>query len=103
MQFTRRFRAAHGCNPIEHLTQIRLEKARKLLVESSRTLDEIAAWSGLVWLAITAGRAGRDGDGLAWLWLALASLGAVVVLAAAFVVGGQLVRGESRPRGGKHR
>lgn len=46
VQFTRRFRAAHGCNPIEHLTQIRLEKARKLLVESSRTLDEIASECG---------------------------------------------------------
>ncbi len=46
VQFTRRFRAAHGCNPIELLTQIRLEMARKLLVESSRTLDEIAAQCG---------------------------------------------------------
>lgn len=46
VQFTRRFRAAHGYNPIELLTQIRLEKARKLLVESSRTLDEIAGECG---------------------------------------------------------
>ncbi len=46
VQFTRRFRAAHGCNPIEFLTQIRLEKARKLLVESSRTVEEIATECG---------------------------------------------------------
>ena len=63
----------------------------------------VAAWGGLVWLAIEAGRAAVDGDALAWLWLALAALGAVVALASAFVVATQLVRREQRPRGGKHR
>ncbi len=42
VQLTRRFRAAHGCNPIEYLTRIRLENAQKMLVETPATLDEIA-------------------------------------------------------------
>ena len=74
-----------------------------MTVRALALLALVAAWIGLVWLAIEAGRSGRDGNGLAWLWLALASLGAVAVLAAAFTVGAQLVRGEQRPRGGKHR
>ena len=63
----------------------------------------VAAWIGLVLLAIEAGRSGRDGNDLAWLWLALASIGAVATLAAAFVVGAGLFRREQRPQGGKHR
>lgn len=42
VQFTRRFHAAHGCNPIAFLTQIRLEMAQRLLIETSLSLDEIA-------------------------------------------------------------
>ena len=42
VQFTRRFRAAWGENPIEFLTRIRLENAQKMLIETSATLDEIA-------------------------------------------------------------
>ena len=61
----------------------------------------LAAWAGLVLGAILAGRDARDGNGLAWVWVGLAALGAVVVLAAALVAGSRLVRGEARPRG-KH-
>lgn len=46
VQFTRRFRAAHGRNPIEFLTQVRLENAQKLLIETQLPLDEIAAQCG---------------------------------------------------------
>ena len=54
VQFTRRFRAAHGCNPIEFLTQIRLEMAQRLLIETSLSLDEIAfrcGWSSGTYLS----------------------------------------------------
>jgi len=54
VQFTRRFRAAHGCNPIEFLTQIRLEMAQRLLIETSLSLDEIAfrcGWSSGAYLS----------------------------------------------------
>lgn len=54
VQFTRRFRAAHGKNPIEYLTQIRLENAQRLLIETSLPLDEIAfrcGWSSGAYFA----------------------------------------------------
>ncbi len=46
VQFTRRFRKAHGVTPIEYLTQLRLETALRLLIESDATLDEIAKHCG---------------------------------------------------------
>jgi AraC-like DNA-binding protein len=42
VQFTRRFRVAYGRNPIEFLTQIRLERAQKMLIETDAALDDIA-------------------------------------------------------------
>ena len=44
--FTRRFRSAHNCTPIEFLTRERLEIARHLLLETSLSLDEIALRCG---------------------------------------------------------
>ena len=44
--FTRRFRAAHGVNPIAYLTAARLENAQRLLIETTLSLDEIAARCG---------------------------------------------------------
>jgi AraC-like DNA-binding protein len=46
VQFTRRFRAAHGRNPIEFLTQVRLRNAQKMLIETQLPLDEIAVHCG---------------------------------------------------------
>lgn len=46
VQFTRRFRKAHGVTPIVFLTQIRLEYARNMLLITDRTLDEIAEHCG---------------------------------------------------------
>ena len=54
VQFTRRFRGVFGCNPIEFATQIRLENAQKMLVETDWTIDEIAArcgWASGAYLA----------------------------------------------------
>jgi AraC-like DNA-binding protein len=54
VQFTRRFYAAHGCNPIEFLTQARLEMAQRLLIETTLPLDEIAfrcGWSSGAYLS----------------------------------------------------
>jgi len=76
---------------------------RPLLVRLLGLLVLLAAWVGLVIVAIDAARSARDGDDLAWLWVALAGLGAVVALAWALVVGRALVRGEKLLRGGKHR
>lgn len=46
VQFTRRFRRAHGATPIEYLTKARLEIARCLLIETDASLDEIAERCG---------------------------------------------------------
>ncbi|TCM89760.1 AraC-like DNA-binding protein [Paenibacillus sp. BK033] len=46
VQLTRRFRAAFGITPIEYVTQARMEKACKLLEETSLTLDQIAPVCG---------------------------------------------------------
>ena len=54
VQFTRRFRAAFGQNPIEFLTEIRLANAQQFLIETSWTLDAIAArcgWASGAYLA----------------------------------------------------
>ena len=54
VQFTRRFRKAHGATPIEYLTRLRLENARRLLIETDATLDEIAercGWSSGYYLS----------------------------------------------------
>ncbi|XEC93277.1 helix-turn-helix domain-containing protein [Paenibacillus tarimensis] len=46
VQFTRRFQAAHGQTPIDYLTEIRLHRARELLLETDLTLDHIAERCG---------------------------------------------------------
>ena len=40
----------------------------------------LAAWAGLVWLAVDSGRSARGGDSGQWVVLAAASVGAVVCL-----------------------
>jgi AraC-like DNA-binding protein len=54
VQFTRRFRAAFGHNPIEFLTQVRIENAQRMLIETDEPLDEIArrcGWSSGAYLS----------------------------------------------------
>lgn len=46
VQFTRRFRGAHGVTPIEYLTKVRLEHARTRLIMTEETLDCIAGQCG---------------------------------------------------------
>lgn len=46
VQFSRRFRKMYGVNPSEYLSELRLDKARVLLLENRLTLDEIAAQCG---------------------------------------------------------
>lgn len=46
VQFTRRYRAAFGITPSEHVTGLRLQKASSLLTGTSLTLDNIAGQCG---------------------------------------------------------
>ncbi|MNI69635.1 Xylose operon regulatory protein [compost metagenome] len=45
-QLTRRFQASYGVSPIEYATEVRLQKARSLLIETNLTIDEIADLCG---------------------------------------------------------
>ncbi|MBD2862364.1 helix-turn-helix transcriptional regulator [Paenibacillus oceani] len=41
-RFTQKFKADFGITPIQHLTSIRLEKAKRLLLETTLTLEQIS-------------------------------------------------------------
>lgn len=45
-QLTRRFRAAYGSAPVDYVTRLRLEEAKRLLLETNDTLDAIAGRCG---------------------------------------------------------
>lgn len=46
VQLTRKFTAAYGQTPRDYLTRIRVEKAKKLLLETRLTIDQIAECCG---------------------------------------------------------
>ncbi|MCU6794460.1 MULTISPECIES: helix-turn-helix domain-containing protein [Paenibacillus] len=45
-QFTRRFQAAYGVAPLEFVTRLRLEEAKRLLLETDDTMESIAIQCG---------------------------------------------------------
>jgi hypothetical protein len=51
----------------------------------------VVAWGYLVYLAIDFGGTARDGDGTAWWFLALATIGAIACLFVAMMLGTRLV------------
>jgi hypothetical protein len=66
-------------------------------------LVAVVAWGFLVWAAISFGRTARGGDSGAWLFLVVASLGAVACLFLALLLVTMLLRAvgvleEKRPR-----
>ena len=52
----------------------------------------LIAWAGLVWTGIRFGQSARGGDGIAWILMAIASLGAVACLFLALVAGVRAAR-----------
>jgi hypothetical protein len=52
----------------------------------------LAAWGFLVWAAIDFGRTARGGDDRAWVFLGVASLGAVACLFLSLMLGTLLLR-----------
>lgn len=72
----------------------------------------VVAWGYLVYLAIDFGTTARDGDGTAWWFLALATIGAIACLFVGMMCGTRLfarIRGQGagdsssppRPPGGR--
>lgn len=61
----------------------------------------LVAWGFLVWAAIDFGASARDGQAVAWAFLALATIGATACLFVTLILGTRLVttlRGESATR-----
>ena len=52
----------------------------KLVALGVASLAALAAWACLVWVAVDSGRAARGGDSGKWIYLAAATVGAVVCL-----------------------
>ena len=65
--------------------------ARRVLPPLVGTLLAAGAWVLLVMVAIDFGERAREGDTAAWVFLALAGVGAAVCLVLAFFLGRQLL------------
>lgn len=81
--------------------------ARRFLLLSVGVTATVIAWGVLVWAAIDSGGSARRGEGLAWVFLLLATLGATACLFLALILATKIaavLRGEpASPRvsGGK--
>ena len=64
----------------------------KLLLLALGTTLSVVAWGYLVWAAIDFGRTARAGDATAWLYLVIASLGAIACLFAGLLLVVRLLR-----------
>lgn len=64
----------------------------QLLLHAAGITALIVAWGYLVWAAIDFGASARQGEQVAWAFLALASLGAVACLFAGLMLGVRLLR-----------
>jgi len=74
---------------------------RRLLVLAVGIAVTVVAWGFLVWAAIDFGADARGGETLAWLFLALATLGATACLFVTLILGtklGATLRGEAAAR-----
>lgn len=73
-----------------------------LLLLALGITSSVVAWGYLVYLAIDFGTTARNGDGTAWWFLALATLGAIACLFVGMMLGVRLaarVRAEAPPPG----
>lgn len=70
----------------------RTRPTRQLLAYAAGITLLVLAWGYLVWAAIDFGASARGGQGVAWAFLALASIGAVACLFAGLMLGVRLLR-----------
>jgi hypothetical protein len=105
--------------PGRHSGAVRLDSAPTprrdngpLLLLALGITAAVVAWGYLVYLAIDFGGTARDGDGTAWWFLAMATIGAIACLFVAMMLGTRLVTrlraspapspsAPSRPPGGR--
>ena len=64
----------------------------RLAAIAAASVVTLVAWGFLVWAAIDFGRKARGGDGQAWFFLAIASLGAVACLFLSLMLATMLLR-----------
>ena len=83
---------------------------RRLALLALGVTATLVAWGFLVWEAIDFGSRARDGESLAWLFVALATIGATACLLLTLVLATRVIatlRGEVQPRpvvpGGRRR
>lgn len=83
---------------------------RRLLALALGITATVVAWGFLVWEAIDFGGRARGGEGLAWAFVVLATIGATACLLVTLILATKLVatlRGEAAPRpavpGGRRR
>lgn len=87
---------------------------RRLALHALAGTATVVVWGYLVWIAVDFGASARGGDTLAWLFLALATLGAIACLFAGLLLGASLLRilhvttpepaeDDARPTGGRRR
>ncbi|HEY1133622.1 MAG TPA: hypothetical protein VGE77_03540 [Nocardioides sp.] len=84
---------------------------RRLALHALGITATVVAWGYLAWMAIDFGRAARDDGGVAWLLLALASIGAIACLFIGLLLAAGALRtlsgppppgdDDPRPAGGK--
>ncbi len=77
--------------PRSQATGPRIPKGPVLLLSAGATLS-VVAWGYLVFIAIEFGSAARGGEDQAWLFLAVASLGAVACLFLALMLAARILR-----------
>ena len=70
----------------------RTRPTKQVLLHAAGITALVVAWGYLVWAAIDFGASAREGDSIAWAFLALASLGAVACLFAGLMLGVRLLR-----------
>ena len=69
-----------------------LQAAGILVAMGGGVLAAAIAWAALVYAGIRIGQSARDGDGTAWVFMAIASLGAVPCLFLALMLGARVAR-----------
>jgi hypothetical protein len=81
-----------GARRAEPVPRANPQSRGKLLALALGTTLCLVAWGYLVWAAIDFGRTARGGDSTSWIYLAIASVGAIACLFAGLLLVVRLLR-----------